>query len=440
MEAHAEKSSFRDFGLDESLVEACEKMGLVTPTPIQGDILAQLQRKKDIVAVSGTGTGKTVAYALPILHHLLKDDKYFYALVLLPTRELAQQVHAVFAELGKEVGLRTSLLIGGVDVVIQGKMLASRPHVIIGTPGRVAHHLKNTKGITLETFRYLVLDECDRLLDGDFEGEVKEVLGLLGDKKNTFLITATITKRVLQLKEKLLLKPLHFETLSSETISPNLLQNYAYLPNRHKEVYLYEIVRKLGISKAIIFVSTCLGSEKLEKLLTALGETVCVIHGGKPQGERTAIIEGFRAGSKNILIATDVVARGIDIPHTKLILNYDLPETHKDYIHRVGRTARAGQSGRSITFVTQYDVQDFQRLEARISTRMEEYKIDPQAIQELIDTVSAAKRETDAAVKEEGLGQKLKDLKARKKNPRHGAKSFGGKKGSGSASKKHSRV
>lgn len=405
-----------EYGLDEALVEACTRMGVEKPTEIQAQILEMLERKKDVIAVSGTGTGKTLAYALPVLHHLLKEDKYFYALVLLPTRELAQQVFSVFAAIGKEIGLRISLLIGGVDLVVQGKSLASRPHLIIGTPGRVVYHLKNTKGIFLDAFRYLILDECDKLLEGDFEGEVNEVLDAIGTHRSTLLFSATLTRKVTALRDRVLKNPLFLETATRDAVPSELVQNYVYLPQRYKEVYLYEILRKIGLSKCIVFVATCIASEKLEKLLSGLGEAVCALHGSKTQPERTAIIEGFRVGKANILLATEVAARGIDIPDIKLIVNYDLPEHHKEYIHRVGRTARAGSTGRAINFVTQYDVREFQLLEHRLGVRMEEYRIDKAAIHSLIDTVMDMKKEADAKVKEQGIGKKIKEDKKKRQS------------------------
>ncbi|KAI5190752.1 ATP-dependent RNA helicase DDX47/RRP3 [Nematocida sp. AWRm77] len=411
----AESKTFAAYGLEEALVDACTKLGMKDPTDIQAQILGALGRKKDLIAVSGTGTGKTLAYALPMLHHLLQDDKYFYGLVLLPTRELAQQVYGVFAEIGKEIGLRTSLLIGGVDLVQQGKSLANRPHVIVGTPGRVVYHLKNTKGIFLDSFRYLVLDECDKLLEGDFEGEVKEALSLVGKQRNTLLFTATLSRKVVSLKDAILKNPLFFETASSDSVPAGLVQNYIYLPQRYKEVYLYDILRKIGMSKCIVFVSTCISTEKLERLLSGLGESVCALHGSKTQAERTAIIEGFRVGQANVLLATEVAARGIDIADIKLIINYDLPEHYKEYIHRVGRTARAGSTGRAITFVTQYDVKEFQVMEHKLGVRMEEYKVDKSAIHSLIDTVTDMKKEADAEVKEQGIGKRIKEDKKKRK-------------------------
>jgi len=402
------------FGLEEVLLESCAALGIKEPTEIQRGMLEKLERKKDVLGVSGTGTGKTMAYALPILHHLLRADKYFYALVLLPTRELSQQVHSVFTEVGKSISLRTSLLIGGADLVLQGKSLAARPHIIIGTPGRVLYHLKNTKGIFLDSFRYLVLDECDRLLDGDFEGEVKEILETVGPNRNTLLFTATVTKRVAALKEKILNSPVVLESESSEGVPEALVQNYMYIPHRYKEAYLYELLRKIGTTKALVFVATCVTAEKIERILKKLGESVCTIHGNKPQVERTQVIDQFRRGNRNILIATDVASRGIDIPDIKMIVNYDIPEYSKDYVHRVGRTARAGKSGIAINFVTQYDVETFQKMEARIGVRMKEYAVEKSAIESLMDTVADAKREAEAEMREEGVGKRIKEIKNKK--------------------------
>ncbi|KAI5172429.1 ATP-dependent RNA helicase DDX47/RRP3 [Nematocida sp. LUAm3] len=395
----------KDYNIPEEIMMSCRNLGIIRPTEIQQKILENLHEKRDILAVSGTGTGKTLAYAIPILTNLLKADRYFYALILLPTRELAQQVHSLFQELGKEISLRVSLLIGGVDLLPQAKSLSARPHVIIGTPGRVSYHVKHTKGIHLDAFNYVVLDECDRLLDGDFEGEVKEILNSV-EQRNTFLFTATLSKRVTSLKTKILNNPLFFHVTEHLSTPSALLQNYIFLPQKYKDVYLCDIISKMGPIKTIVFVSTCVSAEKLEMLLLRMGELVCSVHGNKQQHERSSIIEGFRTGAQNILIATDVLARGIDIPSVRTIINYDVPECAKDYIHRVGRTARAGASGRSITFVTQYDVEEFQRLEISAKCKMQEYHVDKESIEQLMDVVMEAKRDVEIDVKSQKESQK----------------------------------
>lgn len=405
-----EKKSFSDFSLDASLVEELAKRGIVHPTPIQELILSALPIKKDILAISNTGTGKTLAYSLPILDSLLTDDKYFYAMMILPTRELSQQVHAVLSDVGQEIGLRTTLLIGGVDLLTQGKSLANRPHIIIGTPGRIHHHLKNTKGITLTSFKYLVLDECDRLLDNDFDGDINSILEVISPKY-TFLFTATITKRVNSFKSKVMRDPYMYNVQKHETIPEDISQQYIHMPHKHKEVYLYSIVRTLGCRRSIVFVNTCVTAERLERMLRSLGESVCSIHGNKAQSVRTETIELFRKAKYSILISTDVVARGMDMDGIKMIINYDMPDGAKEYIHRIGRTGRAGETGSAITFVTQYDVDDFRKLEIKLEKKMDAYSISADVIHGLLDDIDAAKREAAMDMKEEGVGKKIKEIK-----------------------------
>lgn len=429
-------SKFSDYGLDEALVEACTSQGYETPTEVQQNVLAHLRNPRDTVIVSGTGTGKTAAYALPILHHLLSDDKYFYALVLVPTRELAHQVHEVFASLGCSIGLRTTVLIGGIDIVTQGKSLAARPHVVIGTPGRTYYHLSNTKGISHKSFRYIVIDECDKLLETDFEGELRSILDLLAHRKHFCLVTATQTQKVHKLKSKYLVDTLEIQSSTSDTLPTDLVQRYIFLPQKYKEVYLYDVLRRAGAEKTVVFVSTCLLAEKVHRLLLKLGEDTACIHGGKPQPERTATIESFRKGSRSILIATDVAARGMDVPRVRLVVNYDIPNCHKDYIHRVGRTSRAGASGTTVTFVSQYDIEDFKRLERKLGSEMEEYNISPKDIEDVSEMVQDAKKEAEAEIKDEKIGAQLKERKKGKKQETRGTRKEGSRKHRGNSAHK----
>ncbi|KAI5149614.1 ATP-dependent RNA helicase DDX47/RRP3 [Nematocida ausubeli] len=420
-----EKKTFAEYTLDTSLVEALAKKGITQPTEIQKLMLTNLVNRQSILAISNTGTGKTLAYLLPIMHTLLQDDKYFYAMVILPTRELSQQVHAVLADIGAEIGLRTSLLIGATDLLSQGKSLAARPHIVIGTPGRINHHLRNTKGISVSSFKYLVLDECDRLLDNDFDGDINNILEMISPKY-TFLFSATLTKRVNAFKEKRMNNPLLYNVQKDEGIPENILQQYIYLPQKYKEMYLYSIVHNLGSRKCIVFVKTCITAERIERILRFLGESVCSIHGNKTQDIRTETIEMFRRGKHSILISTDVVARGMDMDGIKVIINYDMPDGHKEYIHRIGRTGRAGEVGSSITLVTQYDVDDFRKLEVKLNKKMDEYSVSSELIYSLVDSVDQAKREAAMDMKEEGVGKKIKEFKK-------------GKQGTKSAKKDHRR-
>jgi ATP-dependent RNA helicase DDX47/RRP3 len=410
------ESGFASYGMEEVLVEACTRMGFIQPTEIQKQILEHIKRRKHILALSRTGTGKTLAYSLPVLQHLLSEDRYFYCLVLLPTRELSQQVHLFLQELGKDIGLRTSLLIGGEDILLQGKSLAARPHIVIGTPGRVAYHMRNTKGFSLESLKYLILDECDRLLDGDFEGEVREVLEGSGNRKNILLFTATLTKRVDVLSREIMEKPIVIKSGDDreEKVPSALVQKYLFIPYKQKEAYLYCVVRGMGTEKILVFTGTCLGAEKMGRILSRMDVHAESIHGGKTQRARTQAIEDFRKGRANVLVATDVAARGIDVPGIKCVLNYDVPEYTKDYVHRVGRTARAGASGIAITLVSQYDVEDFQRIEHYVGEKMLEYEIDKGEVPEISEEIFEARREVEDEMKELQVAKKINEVRKKK--------------------------
>lgn len=407
------KKLFSSFSLDDELVAALNKRGILHPTPVQEHALKHLTDKKDIYAVSSTGSGKTLAYTLPVLNSLLKDDRFFYCLIILPTRELSLQVHSVISDIGAEIGLRTTLLIGGVDLLKQAKSLAARPHFIIGTPGRILHHLKNTKGVTSNSFKYLVLDECDRLLDGDFDGDVAEICKLLSPK-HTFLFTATSSKRVRNFISKSMNNPAVFGGEESE-IPSTLFQQYIHLPQKHKEAYLLSILRTTGDRMGIIFVTTCITAERIGRILKSAGIRAEAIHGNQEQSIREETVNKFRAGIYKWIVATDVAARGVDIPGIRIVINYDIPDGVREYIHRVGRTGRQSTIGRSITFVSQYDVDDFRRLEIKLNKKMEECKIEPETIYGLLDEIDTAKREAHARMREDGVGEKVKEMRRKRK-------------------------
>lgn len=404
---------FSSFALDSELVSSLKKRGIMHPTPVQEHVLKHLSNKKDIYAVSSTGSGKTLAYTLPILNALLKDDMFFYALIILPTRELSLQVHSVISDLGSEIGLRTSLLIGGVDLLAQGKSLASRPHFIIGTPGRILHHLKNTRGVNCKSFKYLVLDECDRILDGDFDGDVSEICKLISPAY-TFLFTATASKRVRAFVSKSMDSPIFFGGEEAEVPS-SVFQQYVYLPQKHKEAYLLSILQGTGDRMGIIFVSTCIAAERIGRILKSLGIKAESIHGNQGQPIREETINKFRAGIYKWLVGTDVAARGVDITDIRIVINYDMPNGVREYVHRVGRTGRGGSTGSSITFVSQYDVDDFRRLEIKLGKKIEEYTVSSERIYELLDEIDSAKRTANAEMKENGIGEKVKEMRRRRK-------------------------
>lgn len=254
-------------------------------------------------------------------------------------------------------------------------MVNKKPHIIIGTPGRILHHLENTKGFSLQKLKFLVMDEADKLLDFNFEEALDKILENINKSRTTFLFSATMTNKVTKLQRASLKNPVKIEVskFKHQTVE-NLQQNYLFIPNKYKETYLIHILNENINKHTIIFVLTCKSSILLTLCCRNLGFEAIPINGQMSQVKRINSMNSFRAKEKTILIATEVAARGLDIPDVDLIVNYDVPMNAKDYVHRVGRTARAGKAGMALTFVTQYDVEHYLKIEQAIGKKLEEKK------------------------------------------------------------------
>lgn len=365
--------SFSDFNLCPELLEACKRLQYVKPTHIQAESLPYTLEKRDIIALAETGSGKTLAFALPILQSLLDKPQPYFALVLSPTRELCVQIHEHFQAIGSSIALSTVVILGGMDPVQQAKLLAKKPHIIIGTPGKILYHLENTKGFNLNSLKYLVLDEADKLLNMDFEKEINAILSIIPKQRNTFLFSATMTNKVSKLQRASLNDPVKIEVSSKYQTVSTLDQKYLFIPAKYKETYLVYLLNDLAGTTCILFVATCLSAVRTTLMLRNLGFNVLVIHGQMTQVKRLGAFNQFKCREKNILVATDVASRGLDIPFVDLVINVDLPSNGKDYVHRVGRTARAGKGGKAISLVTQYDVEQYQKIEALIEKKLEQY-------------------------------------------------------------------
>lgn len=320
--------------------------------------------------------------------------------------------------------------------------LAKKPHVIIGTPGRLVDHLQNTKGFTLDKLKFLVFDEADRLLNMEFEKEINQILEIVPKSgRTTLLFSATMTSRVAKLQKASLKNPARIEVSQSkyQTVK-TLIQNYVFIPAKHKDCYLvYLLSEEFSGCSTIIFTDTIRSTEKVCVMLRNLGFQAIPLHGKMSQPKRLGALNKFKSGestsisssttnqerlSKSILVATDVAARGLDIPSVDLVLNYDIPTHSKDYVHRVGRTARAGRSGRSVTIVTQYDVELFQRIETLIEKKMELYPLEPERVLVFAERVAEAQRMAAMELRdlEEGKGKKKDFLNAEKFIKKHKAK------------------
>lgn len=307
--------------------------------------------------------------------------------------------------LGADIGVRCAVIVGGVDMVAQAIALSKRPHVIVGTPGRLVDHLENTKGFNLRKLAYLVLDEADRLLNMDFGPEIDKILRAIPKERHTFLFSATMTSKVAKLQRASLVDPVKVEVSSKYSTVDTLLQHYIFLPAKLKECYFVWLINELAGNTIIVFVATCHAAQKLAHMCRILGFPAVPIHGQMPQVQRLGALNKFKAGERSLLIATDVASRGLDIPSVDVVLNYDIPANSKDYIHRVGRTARAGRAGKSVSLVTQYDVELYQRIEQLIGKKLPAYKVSKEAVAILQERVYEAHRMAVAAMKEEAEGR-----------------------------------
>lgn len=381
---------------------------------IQREALPVAFQGKDIIGLAETGSGKTGAFALPILQALLDNPQRLFALILTPTRELAYQIAEQFEALGATIGVKCAVIVGGMDMMTQAIALAKKPHIIIATPGRLVDHLENTKGFSLKTIRFLVMDEADRILNMDFEEEVDKMLKVIPKDRTTYLYSATMTKKVQKLQRASLKDPVKVEVSGKYQTVEQLQQSYIFLPSKFKDVYLVYILNELAGNSFIIFCSTCANTQRVSFLLRNLGFTAIPLHGQMTQTKRLGSLNKFKSKSRSILIATDVASRGLDIPHVDVVINFDIPTHSKDYIHRVGRTARAGRSGKSVTLVTQYDVELFQRIEHLIGKQLPIYKTQDDEVMVLQERVAEAQRLAKIQIKE--MEDKKKDNKKRKAN------------------------
>lgn len=395
-------------GVNAQLCEACEKLNFKHPTEIQKESIPWALEGRDIIGLAQTGSGKTAAFALPIIQKLWENPQPLFACVLAPTRELAYQIAETFEALGSVIGVRCAVIVGGMDMMTQSIALSKRPHVIVATPGRLQDHLENTKGFSLRALKYLIMDEADRLLDMDFGPKIDQILKVIPRERNTFLFSATMTTKVAKLQRASLSKPVKVEVATKYSTVKTLLQYYLFFPLKHKDCYLVYLLNELAGNSTIIFTRTCNDTQKIAVMLRSLGFAAIPLHGQMLQSKRLGALNKFKAGSRNILVATDVASRGLDIPMVDIVVNYDVPLSSKDYIHRVGRTARAGRSGKSMTFVTQYDVELIQRIEKDLGRKLDEYPVQKDDVMLLSERVSDAQRLAVLELKERGGASKGK--------------------------------
>ena len=361
--------NFLEWGLSPELIASLGRMGIETPTPVQEQTIPLALKGADILASAQTGTGKTIAYLIPLIHHLTSATQES-ALILTPTRELAMQVQQALQQLTGS-SFKAALLIGGVPMSGQFAALRRQPRVIVGTPGRINDHLERGS-LHLNTTRFLVIDEADRMLDMGFGVQLDRIAKHLSKKRQTLLFSATFLPNIGRLSERFLNDPHRIEINTVNQVAPKIQQEDIRVSHAEKKsVLLQQLEQREG--SVIIFVKTRRKAKNLSQELRDTGHSTDAIHGDLRQRSREQVIAAFKKGHRRILVATDVASRGLDIPHVMHVINYDLPECPEDYVHRIGRTGRAGAEGFALSLISPDD-----NFRWRAITRL----LDPQAKKE----------------------------------------------------------
>lgn len=345
----AEKITFASLGLSQSMLKTLSERDYLHATPIQAQAIPHVQAKKDVLGIAQTGTGKTGAFLIPLIERMYQVPTE-RVLIIVPTRELAQQIADEFFKFTKYQRSSCAVCVGGASMFQQLTSLRRQPRLVVGTPGRLKDLIQR-RALPMSTFTTVVLDEVDRMVDMGFIEDIRFLINLLPKNRQSLFFSATITPQVDNILKAFVQSPVTVKTSTGTTAAQNVEQDVVrYAPNA-KINALADLLNKPELSKSLIFLETKRGVDKLERELSALGFKVSSIHGDKPQRKREACLRSFKQSVTNILLATDVVARGIDISDISHVINYDEPHSYQDYIHRIGRAGRAGRKGHALTFL-----------------------------------------------------------------------------------------
>jgi ATP-dependent RNA helicase RhlE len=368
-------TSFNDFGLSRPLTKALAATGYETPTPIQTQAIPLVMDGNDLMGLAQTGTGKTAAFTLPLLDKLLLSTERAApcatrALILAPTRELASQIAKSVMEYGKFTPLRVATVVGGVPLHKQARKLKGGVDVLIATPGRLID-LEQQDLLDLSDTRFLVLDEADQMLDMGFIHPLRQISRMLPKKRQTLMFSATMPKAIQQLSKAFLTNPEHVSVAPTSTPADKIQQEALYVNAAEKQALLSLVLNKMPGERVIIFARTKRGADRMAKRLVSKGVEATAIHGDKSQGQRERALKQFKSNQVNVLVATDVAARGIDIPDVDHVINFDIPNVAEQYVHRIGRTARAGREGRATAFVSHAEIHDFRAIEKLMGIKVQ---------------------------------------------------------------------
>ena len=358
-------TTFQDFALPEALQHKLDALGFDKPTPVQERAIPAALEHRDILGSAQTGTGKTAAFSIPLLTKIMNHADV-YGIIVTPTRELALQVdEQIRAFLSAKSKIRSVVLIGGASIERQVQALGKRPKIVVGTPGRIIDHLER-KSLDLSGFNYVVLDETDRMLDMGFSAPIAEIFSHVSKERQTLLFSATLPKNIQKISAQYLQNPVRIEMGQVNSVGDNIVQSTQFVSKDGKFEMLVDALREHDQS-AIVFMNSKFATEKMVKRLKSAGITAEAIHGDLRQSKRERVISNLRDNKFRVLVATDVAARGIDVPHIHQVINFDLPRQTEDYIHRIGRTGRNGAQGIALNLATRDDMEKLNDIERLIN-------------------------------------------------------------------------
>lgn len=382
---------FSDYQIADRIKDNLEKLDFKRPTDIQFKSIPHVLAGKDLLAIAQTGTGKTAAFAIPILHLLL--TKYsrqigsgVLCLVMAPTHELAQQLDDVFTSLSRKTGLRSLCIHGGVTQDPQVEALESGVPIVISTPGRL-FDLHNQGHLKLDTVRILVLDEADHMLDLGFIKDIEDLTARLSKRRQTLFFSATINTKIKRLAYSLVNNPIRIQISPKNPVAKNIHHSVAFIEMDDKRFFLERLIKENPGKKTLVFVRTKVRAERVQKAMERVGLESLTIHSDKKQQERSEVMSNFRSGKVRIMIATDVSARGIDIPDVDFVINYDLPEQSENYVHRVGRTGRGTKKGQAVSFCSKEEKGILEEIERYLEEDIQILEISKSNYKETIEFI-----------------------------------------------------
>ncbi|OEK00704.1 ATP-dependent RNA helicase RhlE [Roseivirga sp. 4D4] len=415
--------TFKSLGLSTSLLHAIDKVGYNTPSPIQEKAIPVILERKDVLASAQTGTGKTAGFVLPILQ-ILSEEKQpkrrpVRSLILTPTRELAAQIQENVIAYSEFLHLNSTVIFGGIKQGAQVRELRNGVDILVATPGRLLD-LHQQGLVSLAHVEVFVLDEADRMLDMGFLRDIKKIMSLIPERRQNLLFSATFSKEIKQLAGSFMMDPVTVEATPENTAVEVIVQKIYRLDRADKAEFLIRMISEGEWRQVLVFSKTKHGANRLSKKLDKRGITSAAIHGDKSQGARTNALAGFKKGDVRVLVATDIAARGLDIPLLPHVINFDLPKVAEDYVHRIGRTGRAGASGEAISLVSNDDLPLVRGIEKLLGERIpseipEGYKVTDQPAE------PKAKKEPLTRKKKESGQNKPNDSRHKRKKPFNGA-------------------